>query len=166
MVFSSWVMESCATPPCTMNTYSNSDVELVFEDVNGSVIDANGTEAGTNIIIAPQGPIIEGWQRIERDFVVPIGAVKMKIALKNGTSSANFWDDIRIHPFNANMKSYVYDPVNLRLTAELDANNYATFYEYDEEGTLIRTKAETKEGIKTINETRSFKQRAITTIQE
>ena len=74
-------------------------------------------------------------------------------------------DDIRIHPFNANIKSYVYDPVNLRLTSELDANNFASFYEYDDEGTLIRTKAETKEGIKTITETRSAKQKNITTFQ-
>jgi YD repeat-containing protein len=63
------------------------------------------------------------------------------------------------------MKSYVYDPVNLRLTAELDANNYATFYEYDDEGTLIRTKAETKQGVKTITETRSFKQASINQLQ-
>jgi len=59
------------------------------------------------------------------------------------------------------MKSYVYDPVNLRLISELDANNYAAFYEYDEEGTLIRTKVETREGIKTLTETRSFLQRKI-----
>ena len=38
------------------------------------------------------------------------------------------------------MKSYVYDPINLRLMAELDENNYATFYEYDAEGGLIRMK--------------------------
>jgi hypothetical protein len=63
------------------------------------------------------------------------------------------------------MKSYVYDPVSLRLVAELDANNYAAFYEYDEEGTLIRTKAETQKGIKTIKESRSAKQRNITTVQ-
>nr|MBP7556805.1 hypothetical protein [Chitinophagaceae bacterium] len=74
-------------------------------------------------------------------------------------------DDIRIHPFNANMKSYVYDPVNLRLLSELDANNYARFYEYDEEGTLIRTKAETEKGIKTITETRSAKQKDIKSFQ-
>ena len=76
-----------------------------------------------------------------------------------------YFDDIRIHPFNSNMKSYVYDPVNLKLMAELDPNNYATFYEYDEEGGLIRTKAETREGIKTINESRSFQQRTIKDIQ-
>jgi hypothetical protein len=39
--------------------------------------------------------------------------------------------------------------------AELDENNYATFYEYDDDGTLVRVKKETSRGIKTINETRS-----------
>jgi hypothetical protein len=39
--------------------------------------------------------------------------------------------------------------------AELDENNYATFYEYDDEGTLTRVKKETEKGIKTIRETRS-----------
>jgi hypothetical protein len=63
------------------------------------------------------------------------------------------------------MKSYVYDPISLRLVAELDANNYASFYEYDAEGTLVRTKAETKEGVKTINEMRSSKQTSVNTIQ-
>ena len=53
------------------------------------------------------------------------------------------------------MKSYVYDPVSLRLMAELDENNYATFYEYDDEGTLVRVKKETDEGIMTIKENRS-----------
>jgi hypothetical protein len=59
------------------------------------------------------------------------------------------------------MKSYVYDPVSLRVVAELDANNYATFYEYDEEGTPVRTKAETQRGIQTIKETRNAKQKDI-----
>jgi hypothetical protein len=49
----------------------------------------------------------------------------------------------------------VYHPTNLRLLAGLDENNYASFYEYDDEGTLIRVKKETQKGIKTITETRS-----------
>lgn len=53
------------------------------------------------------------------------------------------------------MKSYVYDPLTLRLTAELDEQNYATFYEYDEEGALIRVKKETERGIMTIKESRN-----------
>lgn len=66
-----------------------------------------------------------------------------------------YFDDIRIHPFNGNMKSFVYDPQTQRLMAELDENNYATLYEYDQEGGLIRVKKETEKGIYTIQETRS-----------
>jgi len=53
------------------------------------------------------------------------------------------------------MKSYVYDPISKKLVAELDERNYATFYEYDEEGKLIRVKKETEKGIKTIQENRN-----------
>jgi hypothetical protein len=53
------------------------------------------------------------------------------------------------------MKSFIYNPVNLRLMAEQDENNYCTFYEYDDDGTLIRVKKETEKGIQTIKETRS-----------
>jgi hypothetical protein len=52
------------------------------------------------------------------------------------------------------MVTYVYDPVSLRLVAELDERNYAKFYEYDEDGKLIRVKKETEKGIMTIQETR------------
>lgn len=157
MLFSAWVKEACGNPatgvPCTAGTYSNNKVTVQFNDGSASVE------------LKPAGPIIEGWQRVEGSFMAAAGASTVTLKLENNSSSAIYYDDIRIHPFNANMKSYVYDPVNLRLVAELDANNYATFYEYDEEGTLIRTKAETREGIKTITETRSAQQRKITTIQ-
>jgi hypothetical protein len=63
------------------------------------------------------------------------------------------------------MKGYVYDPRTLRLSAELDENNYATFYDYDEEGQLVRVKQETIEGIKTLKETRSAQQKSIKTVQ-
>jgi hypothetical protein len=70
-----------------------------------------------------------------------------------------------MHPFNANMKSFIYDPITLRLMAELDENNYTTFYNYDEEGQLIRVKKETIQGVKTIKETRAAKQKVITAVQ-
>ena len=53
------------------------------------------------------------------------------------------------------MKSYVYDPRSMRLMSELDANNYATFYEYDDEGKLVRVKKETERGVMTLKETRT-----------
>jgi hypothetical protein len=39
--------------------------------------------------------------------------------------------------------------------AEMDENNYETFYEYDQEGSLIRVKKETIEGVVTLQENRN-----------
>lgn len=115
-----------------------------------------GFNVGAPIEFHPTGDIIEGWQRIVGKFVIPAGASEIDISLVNNDPSVIcYFDDIRIHPFNASMKSYVYDPETLWLTAELDDNNYATFYEYDMEGQLIRIKKETARGIMTIQESRS-----------
>lgn len=154
MVFSAWVRESCGNPangvPCKQYTYQNNQVKLTFPNTTGG-----------DVTLIPSGPIIDGWQRVEGEFTAPVGATSMTLNLVNNGAGQLYVDDIRIHPFNANMKNYVYDPVNLRLVAELDANNYASFYEYDEEGTLVRTKVETREGIKTITETRSALQKVV-----
>jgi hypothetical protein len=150
MHFSAWVREGCTTTPCTKLNYADSKVQILLN---------NGTTTTTNI--TPTGSIIEGWQKVEGDFEIPIGSTTMTMNFINNGSTPNYWDDIRVHPYNANMKSYAYDPVTLRLSAELDENNYATFYEYDEEGQLIRVKKETAQGIKTIKETRSAKQQTI-----
>lgn len=155
MVFSAWVKESCGNPqggiPCTLKTYTQNEVQIDF-----------GGSSPNNVTIKPTGPIIEGWQRYEGYFTAPAGISSMNVVFVNSSGAPLYYDDIRIHPFNSNMKSYVYDPVNLRLTSELDANNYASFYEYDEEGTLIRTKVETREGVKTVTESRSARQKNIT----
>lgn len=102
------------------------------------------------------GPIIDGWQRISGEVNIPadVGGVSITIAaVVNGANGAYF-DDIRLQPFSSAMKSYVYHPVTLKLTSELDENNFATFYEYDAEGRLLRIKKETEEGIVTLQETR------------
>ena len=150
MLFSAWVRESNSQ----QTTYTNNEVQIDF-----------GSGNPNNITIKPAGPVIEGWQRYEGYFTAPGGVNQMTLRLVNNTGGLIYFDDLRIHPFNANMKTYVYDPVNLRLKAELDANNYSSFYEYDEEGSLVRTKAETREGVKTITESRSAKQKNITAFQ-
>ena len=103
---------------------------------------------------APSGIIIDDWQKIEGEVIVPPNATDIKIKLECQSGNCYF-DDIRFVPLNGSMKSYVYDPVSLRLVAELDERNYATFYEYDEEGKLIRVKKETEKGIMTIQENRN-----------
>jgi hypothetical protein len=150
MVFSAWVKEG--GNDCKCSTYVN----------NGVVISYNGS--GQYETLLPTGNIIEGWQRYESVFIVPQTATAVKVTLKNYRAAGQpsvFFDDVRIHPFNANVKSFVYHSSSLRLMSELDENNYASFYEYDDDGTLTRVKKETVNGVKTITETRSAMQKTI-----
>lgn len=143
-VLSAWVKESGV--PSSTTTYLNSSIKI-------HLYNADYSEIPTNLEYYGQGAIIDEWQRLEGEFIIPDFAAYIGIELiaQNGDA---YFDDIRVSPFDASMKSYVYDPVNLRLVAELDERNYATFYEYDEEGKLIRVKKETERGIMTIQETR------------
>ncbi|MEO6549767.1 MAG: hypothetical protein ABIN94_17330 [Ferruginibacter sp.] len=154
MQFSAWVLENCDSVVCYKSTYINNHVELQFP--------GTGTPP---VIIKPTGLIIDGWQKIEGEFITPLNATTASLVFGNDGGQPVYFDDIRIHPFNANMKSYVYDAASMRLSAELDENNFAMFYEYDEEGQMARVKKETMQGIKTISETRSAKQRLITDVQ-
>ena len=95
--------------------------------------------------------IIDGWQQLERVITIPSSGTSFTVQLPPNA----YLDDIRIMPFDANMKAFVYHPVNQKLIATLDENNFASFYEYDQEGNLIRTKKETEKGIITVMESRS-----------
>ena len=98
--------------------------------------------------------IIDGWQKVETVISIPdVPSSAPSVTLLLPLSS--YIDDIRIFPVDANMKAYVYHPYNEKLTATLDENNFATFYEYDQEGNLVRTKKETEKGIITLSESRS-----------
>ena len=100
----------------------------------------------------PSGNILDGWQRIYKEFVVPENVTTARFVY-SGTNA--YFDDLRIHPFNANMKSFVYDPITLRLVAELDENNYPTYYEYDKAGNLSHVKKVTEKGVQTVKEVRA-----------
>jgi hypothetical protein len=97
--------------------------------------------------------VVEGWKRVETQFVLPAPATNFTLQLQS--AGVVYFDDIRLHPFDGQMKSFAYDPSSQRLMAEMDENNFATFYEYDDEGILVRVKKETERGIMTIKETRS-----------
>jgi hypothetical protein len=101
--------------------------------------------------------VVEGWKLVEGTFLVqtlkPDSALRLAIIPAAGYT-INI-DDIRMFPFNSQIKTYAYDDQTLRLMAELDENCFATFYEYDDEGLLVRVKKETQKGIMTIKESRS-----------
>lgn len=118
-------------------------------------IGPEGSALVASTTIYPSGPIIDGWQRFQKSVTISENILSFSLSLISQNSGDTFFDDIRFYPFNGNMKSFVYDPTTQRLMAELDENNYATLYEYDREGGLIRVKKETERGVYTIQETRS-----------
>jgi hypothetical protein len=101
--------------------------------------------------------VVEGWKLIEGVIDLrTLGSSALTVSITPiGTTYTKYIDDIRIHPFDAHMKTYAYDDKTMRLMAELDENCFATFYEYDDEGLLIRVKKETEKGIMTLKESRS-----------
>ena len=64
-----------------------------------------------------------------------------------------YLDDVRIQPYDAQVTCYVYDINTLRMLASLDDQHFASRFQYNSEGLLIRKIKETEKGDKTIEET-------------
>lgn len=120
----------------------------------------NYSSTSTSYVVTaePSSFIIDGWQLWESEFTV-LPDLKSWDLFINCSTSECLIDDIRIQPLDASMKSFVYDPLSLRLLAQLDERHYSTIYEYDEEGKLKRIKKETERGIMTIQETNTSNQK-------
>jgi hypothetical protein len=141
-VVSAWVSE--ANSNFGTITYSAPEILVKFIGPNSDI----------SITCTTEHPIIDGWQLMEAEITIPAGTTQIELQLKsNGVDS--YFDDVRFFPYDGSMKSYVYDPKNLRFVAELDERHFATLYEYDEEGRLMRIKKETERGIMTIQESKS-----------
>lgn len=139
-IFSLWIKEGQMNAE---GTYSNSGANIYLNNV---IISS----------LVKKSPIINGWQKFDYEFTIPSDNIytrNLTFELYASRLTTAYFDDIRVHPYNASMNTYVYDPISLRLWAELDERNYTTFYEYDNEGVLVRVKRETEKGIITIKET-------------
>ncbi len=101
-----------------------------------------------------QGPIVEGWQQVTGTFEIPPNNLNTLVLDFSGDLGGRDFDDLRIHPYDASFRSFVYDTRSLKLTYELDDRNFYTKYEYDKEGRLVRIKKETERGIMTVQENR------------
>jgi hypothetical protein len=134
-------------------------INQAWDYTNNNLTITQGTGPAFATANLKKSTVIDGWQRVEYSFAIPAGySGPLNVNLINSSSNANlkvFFDDIRIQPTTASMKTYVYNPTNMRYMAELDANNYATFYDYDDQGNLTRVKKETERGIMTIKESKT-----------
>ncbi len=101
------------------------------------------------------GPIIDQWQKVDYEFDTPLVPVAFNLNFGFNNGGNGFLDDVRIQPFTSAITTYVYNPQTLWNVAELDNRNFATFYNYDEEGMLVQVKKETERGIVTIKSARS-----------
>lgn len=135
-ILSLWVREANASS----NTidYQNANVKITMGSGNPAI----------SITARPEGQILDGWQRIEKRFTTPATNTQIKLIFSPNT----YFDDVRIHPADANMKSYVYDERDYSLMATLDENNFATFYEYNNKKNLKRVKKETEKSVVTLQE--------------
>jgi Leucine-rich repeat (LRR) protein len=150
-LLSAWVKEESIVQ---VKSYLNASIKIVFYRQKEALDSHEIKEA--RIEAKPSGEIIDGWQRIFVKFKVHAAAITIGFSLENKSASIPvYFDDIRIHPLNGSVKSFVYDAETFKLMSELDENNYSTYYEYDNEGGLVRVKKETAKGVKTIQETRS-----------
>lgn len=128
----------------------------------------NGTAAryddGSQILPPMQesrSTIIDGWQRVDYRFTVSMndviynqGQPDIEIKFVNNDTDPDvvgYFDDLRIHPEDASMVSYVYDPIALRLVAQGDERNYYTFYTYRPDGGLTGVLRETERGKQSLN---------------
>ncbi len=106
----------------------------------------------------PSGKIVDGWQRVEGVFDLPLQANNsgycIQITLTNQSQDIAYFDDLRIHPFKASMTTYVMDDRLLLPMAQLNSYNYATFVMYDENLNAVRVRQETEDGIYTVSETK------------
>ncbi len=105
--------------------------------------------------IYPSGQTIDGWKKVEDSFTIPSGTATIDIVFVNNSNADIYFDDLRIHPFEASMVSYVYNNETMQLVAELDDNNFHTKYIYDKEGNIVKMNVETVDGIRTVVETRT-----------
>jgi hypothetical protein len=85
-----------------------------------------------------------------------ISSMSLDINIEYSTSSTPpiiYLDDIRMQPLDAQMNCFVYDPATFKVLTSFDDQHFGLYYQYNDEGKLIRKMKETVRGLKTIVET-------------
>lgn len=119
-------------------------------ETNPSIYQGSNVISSVNI----NSVSVDGWRKYELEFT-PVDTNHINVKFSSNNGSLVVVDDIRVHPFQSSMETYIYDPHNYRYLAELDGQNMATFYTYDQEGKLTQVKKETTRGVQTLKSTQA-----------
>jgi hypothetical protein len=98
----------------------------------------------------------EDWDLTTGDYSLRVGfsvSSSSTVSLGGSTSPSLYIDDVRVQPLNSKMVAYVYDPASYRMITEFDDQHFGMYYQYNDEGKLIRKVKETIRGLKTLSET-------------
>ena len=90
------------------------------------------------------------------EVAVPAGAFATPgtaFTVQARTTSPVSLDDVRFQPREAQGTCYVYDVKTLRLITQFDDQHFGLYYQYNDEGKLVRKMIETERGMKTVQET-------------
>ncbi|MBL0035816.1 MAG: hypothetical protein IPP26_08620 [Flavobacteriales bacterium] len=97
------------------------------------------------------------WVQCQATVDLPSGSAAYSIditCVNVAANSGTTWiDDVRVQPKDAQMTAYVYDPNNYRLLATFDDQHFGMYYQYNDEGKLVRKLIETERGLRTVQET-------------
>ncbi len=113
--------------------------------------------AGMTDLVETRSNIIDGWQRIEITFNLPPSIPNntlVQIRLRSMDGDV-FYDDLRLQPYDSEMQSAAIDAIERRNMASLGSRDFATSYQYDENGRMVRVFQETERGVQTVQESRS-----------
>lgn len=119
--------------------------------------------SGTDMALNPTKVLQSGdWVLYEANLGILDNAEGLRFSFVN--SSGGDWnvDDIKFQPSDASVTSYVYEQSTLRPIAVFNDNHTANLNQYDMEGKLIRSIAETKIGNYTLSEVTSNIGRKVT----
>ncbi|MDB5002085.1 MAG: hypothetical protein JWQ34_310 [Mucilaginibacter sp.] len=109
-----------STGPITkVNTTASGTYIVSYWYKSGALVTITGGTVGAAVIKTTHGP----WVLAEQEISAVTGVVTV--------SGTGYIDELRFHPKDAQMTTYLYDPL-IGLTCTIDANGRAQYYEYDD----------------------------------